>query len=231
MNKEKKITVKHYLNVNLKPYIINGEKKYKIYILITNNAHNTKIKSEITESEFSEKEYIKLLKETDNIIKSNIKIETENINKTIELIYKDNKFFTGTIFSQYYNKFRTPLKNIIFIDLAIDENTLQKPFINTIHYWKSNEKFNIKEYKPFLDGYYYDNFINKNINNFSFVLIENINILDIYAGSLLIEKNRKEFVSNFVTFFKDKLSIEDINIILSKIDKEIKRFYQNNNYF
>ena len=40
-----KITVKHYLNTNLKPYVINGDKYYSIYALVTSHRQNTKVKS------------------------------------------------------------------------------------------------------------------------------------------------------------------------------------------
>ena len=58
-----KITVKHYLNTNLKPYIIDGEKYYKIYVLIRADTQNTKIKSDVSSNEYTETEFEKLINE------------------------------------------------------------------------------------------------------------------------------------------------------------------------
>ena len=49
MMKPRKITVKHYLNKNLKPDLIDGLQYYSIYVLIIVNRTNTKTKSIISE--------------------------------------------------------------------------------------------------------------------------------------------------------------------------------------
>ena len=40
-----KITVKHFLNTNLKPYVINKQNYYSIYVFVTANRKTTKLKS------------------------------------------------------------------------------------------------------------------------------------------------------------------------------------------
>ncbi|WP_159517718.1 hypothetical protein [Sunxiuqinia indica] len=81
-----KITVKHYLNKNLKPYIIDNEKYYRIYYLFRYQNRNTKIKSLLNE-ELTEKEYLKVISDANSSIKKRIDNEirfVENIVKSIE---------------------------------------------------------------------------------------------------------------------------------------------------
>lgn len=96
-----KITVKHYLNTNLKPYIVGEDKYYKIYLLIRTNNKNTKLKSVISDDEFTQEEYDEIIKDEDNIINKFIQIETNVYTKIIEQIEIDRKEFDIQILNTY----------------------------------------------------------------------------------------------------------------------------------
>lgn len=93
-----KITVKHYLNTNLKPYMVRGEQYYTIYILITVNRKTTKVPSQEfaelqTEAEFNEllnsNEFDAEAKTIENIIISQLAITADQ--------------FDTQLFSAFYN--------------------------------------------------------------------------------------------------------------------------------
>ncbi|GHS90811.1 hypothetical protein FACS1894203_0340 [Bacteroidia bacterium] len=110
-----KITVKHYLNTNLKPYIINGEKYFTIYALVTANRQNTKVKSKVFNEYYTENDFIEI---TDENNKEDF-ITLQNEAKTIENIANEliNKveIFDTALFSAIYNYFQ----EIFIYDLDI----------------------------------------------------------------------------------------------------------------
>ena len=119
-----KITVKHYLNTNLKPYLVRGEKYYSVYILITVNRKTTKVPSlefgEFqTESDFEDiintPEMINEVQTIENIISS-------------QLDLFDGEFDTQ-LFSAFYNLM--PNYKIGKLDSRIaDLNTYEGKYLN-----------------------------------------------------------------------------------------------------
>jgi len=104
----KKITVNHYLNINLKPYIIGPEKYYKIYFLLRYQNKNTKIKSllniEVTESEYSE-----IITDENNLINKRIKREIVFVEDIIKAIEKINLIFDIKVFNDFWNMATYPI--------------------------------------------------------------------------------------------------------------------------
>jgi len=110
-----KITVKHFLNTNLKPYLINGEQYFSIYALVTANRQNTKVKSKVfneyyTESDFNEivnpksKEDYKLIQDEEKTI-INIASQTLDISNG----------FDTSLFAAIYNYY----ESIFIFDIDI----------------------------------------------------------------------------------------------------------------
>ena len=98
----KKITVNHYLNLNLKPYIIGNEKYYKIYFLLRYQNKNTKIKSLIN-NEFTEAEYSEIINNTSNLLNKRIKREVVLIENIIKAIESLNIVFDISVFNDFWN--------------------------------------------------------------------------------------------------------------------------------
>lgn len=92
-----KITVRHYLNTNLKPYIVDGEKLYSLYFLLRYQNKNTKIKS-LIDVELSEKEYSQVIKDKNNSLNTKIKNEVELVEKIINITDKMNHPFEIKLF-------------------------------------------------------------------------------------------------------------------------------------
>lgn len=94
-----KVTAKHYLNVNLKPYVIRGEKFYPVYVLVTSFRKTTKVKSNVfaelqTESDFEE--LVKSKEAKEEI--ATIELLTETINSITQ------QPFDTVLFSLIYNQ-------------------------------------------------------------------------------------------------------------------------------
>lgn len=114
---ESKITIKHFLNTNLKPYVMNGENYYPIYLLVTAKRRTTKLKS----LEFSE-----LYKESDfkDIFNSTNKEDIQKVNNEIVSLENIARLIIGaiddfnTIFFTAYVKYSNSLT---FWDIEIEE--------------------------------------------------------------------------------------------------------------
>jgi len=111
-----KITVKHYLNTNLKPYIIRGENYYSIYALVIVNRKNTKVKSINFEEIYTEKDF------EDIILEDDLQQEISVIEKICMLILDVLRDFDTTFFSLYY----THVKNIFVGDIEFEEGADDK---------------------------------------------------------------------------------------------------------
>ncbi len=98
-----KITVKHYLNTNLKPYIINGEKYYSIYALITVNRQNTKVKSVFYNEYYTEKDFSEIMDKTNKEDYENIENEETTIKNIINILISEFNDFDFVLFSAIYN--------------------------------------------------------------------------------------------------------------------------------
>ena len=91
-----KITVKHYLNTNLKPYVINGEKYYSIYVLVTANRQNTKIKSVKFNELYTENDFEEIIAESNPYLIDEIAVITNISNLIIESLGEfDTSFFSA----------------------------------------------------------------------------------------------------------------------------------------
>lgn len=127
-----KITVKHYLNVNLKPYVIKGENYYSIYIMVVVNRKNTKVKSISFEELYTEKDFEDIQNEDDNLLKQEVKV----IDKICSLILDVFGEFDTSLFSAYYS-----LLNDMFIDTIDFEGG---PWGCKFDFWsKKQNKFNL----------------------------------------------------------------------------------------
>jgi hypothetical protein len=96
-----KITVKHYLNTNLKPYEMDGEKMYKLYFLLRYNNKNTKIKS-LVNAEMTEKEYNERIKNDSDTLNIQIKNEIIFIEKVVQITEQTKLAFDMKLFSDIW---------------------------------------------------------------------------------------------------------------------------------
>lgn len=93
-----KITVKHYLNTNLKPYMVRGEKYFTVYMLITVNRKSTKIPSKEFGELHTETEFEEL------IISNELDYEAKTVENLIATqLEVCNGDFDTQLFSAYYN--------------------------------------------------------------------------------------------------------------------------------
>lgn len=143
-----KITVKHYLNTNLKSYKINGEDYYSVYILVTANRQNTKVKSIKFNELYTENNYNELIQENNPNLDLEISSITNISNIMIDILGEfDTSFFT-------------------ILYTSSEDNILNK-ILEDCHYVDMYRKYNSAD-----NGYYMFNLARKESNKF------NINILD-----------------------------------------------------
>lgn len=134
-----KITVKHYLNTNLKPYIIKGENYYSIYVMVVINRKNTKVKSISFEELYTENDFEEIQNENNDMIKQEIAV-IENVCLLTQNFLGD---FDASFFSAYYS-----FLHDIFID-EIDFELYKAP--NYHLFSGKNNKLNIAM-EPFIFG-------------------------------------------------------------------------------
>jgi hypothetical protein len=111
-----KITVKHYLNTNLKAYIINGEKYYSIYALVTANRQNTKVKSIAFNEYYTERDFEEINNQNNIEDYTIIKNEEVTIINIASLILNEFETFDTTLFAAIYNYF----KDIFVFELSFE---------------------------------------------------------------------------------------------------------------
>ncbi|AQX13494.1 hypothetical protein [Elizabethkingia meningoseptica] len=95
-----KITAKHFLNTNLKPYLINKEKHYSIYISLVAYRKNTKVKSITFDEYYSEDTFNDIINSVDeydiNLIENEISIITLITELTVSVLKEfDTAFITA----------------------------------------------------------------------------------------------------------------------------------------
>ena len=111
-----KITVKHYLNTNLKPYIINGEKYYTIYALVTANRQNTKVKSKVFNEYYTENDFAEIVDRDNQECYNLLQNEVTTIENIANEIISTIGIFDTALFSAIYNYY-----NEIFVfDIDIE---------------------------------------------------------------------------------------------------------------
>jgi len=101
-----KITVKHFLNTNLKPYIINGERYFSIYALVTANRQNTKVKSKAFNEYYNEKDFAEITNPENKDDSEIIKNEETTIINIANLLISEFESFDTTLFAASYNYFQ-----------------------------------------------------------------------------------------------------------------------------
>lgn len=97
-----KITVNHYLNTNLKPYIVGKERYYKIYFLLRYQNKNTKIRSLVSQDEYTEAEFDAILSDPNDLIKVRIQNEIALIERLITAIEISHIPFDMTVFNDFW---------------------------------------------------------------------------------------------------------------------------------
>ncbi len=117
-----KITIKHFLNTNLKPYVINKQNYYTIYMLITAKRKTTKLKSLVFDEYYTENDFEDIFN-SENIedIKM-IENEISSVNIISKIILSELQEFDTTFLTAFIN------------------------FSNTIDIWKiDNERFRFND--------------------------------------------------------------------------------------
>ena len=94
-----KITIKHYLNKNLKPYKIKDEKYYMVHILITVNRKTTRVRSKIFEEICTEKDF----EEIEKTEQAGIFEESKTIETIIQTQLSMFNEFDTSLFCAFYN--------------------------------------------------------------------------------------------------------------------------------
>lgn len=105
MNKQSKITVKHYLNINLKPKKENGVDKFPVYIQVIFNRKIYKFKSE---NDFFE--YLDSTQLENELFTKFLKTELERVERCVDLISRNNE---KLLTSKDIYRLSKPLNNVI----------------------------------------------------------------------------------------------------------------------
>lgn len=184
MNKESKITVKHYLNTNSKPYTINGINYYSIYILLTAKRQNTKVKSIAFNELYSEKDFDEIInskdKEDTNLITEEISV-LENITN---LVINELKEFDTHFVTAYFNF----LSTIQIWDVDVERFKIDGKQIDFYHKEKNKAGLKLDDYKLL------------KTNN---IIIKGITLYEFFGNSNL------DFLKNFLIDSKIKTNLSD----------------------
>lgn len=186
-----KITVKHYLNTNSKPYVINGESYYSIYILLTAKRQNTKFKSIAFSELYCEKDFEDVMNSEDREDKKLINEEITVLTNIANLVIEELNEFDTHFVTAYFNFIST----IQIWDVETERFSLNGKTID--FYSKEGNKAGIK-----LDEYKL-----QKTNS----IIKGISLYEFFGNS------NQEFIKNFLITNKCKTNIEqtlnDINRI------------------
>ncbi len=96
--KDYKISVKHFLNTNVKPSIINGEKYYPIFLLVTARRKTTKFKSLIFTELYTETMFDEIMTSKDAEDKEMINEELTTMQNIAGLVMSELNEFDTTFF-------------------------------------------------------------------------------------------------------------------------------------
>lgn len=187
-----KITVKHYLNTNLKPYIINGDKYYSMYVLITVNRQNTKIKSNKFNEYYTENDFNEIInnKEDEKLLFDEV-ITIQNI---VSQMIKFTDSFDTLLLSAIYNFY----KNIFIFDIDIQiykNNNLDVDLYN-----KNKNKLGVE-----IDNLFISDFSMKENNS------KGMSLLTWFSNTGQIELRK------FLIDYKCKSDINETIVILNDI--------------
>ncbi len=141
-----KITVKHFLNTNLKPYNINGVKYYSIYLLVTANRQNTKVKSYTYNEYYSENDFIEITNSDNKEDSALLNNEVQTVTTIAEMIINELELFDTALFAAIYNFF----SSIYVFELNLDHIFIDagnKKYIIDLHDKTKNKLgINISDY-------------------------------------------------------------------------------------
>lgn len=98
-----KITIKHFLNTNLKPYVINKENYYSIYLMITGQRKTTKVKSLLFDEYYSESDFENIFNSNNFGDKTLIENEINSVKIICELVTTELKEFDTNFLTAFYN--------------------------------------------------------------------------------------------------------------------------------
>ena len=205
-----KITVKHYLNTNLKPYVIDGEKYYKIYVLIRSNTQNTKVKSDISNAEFTEKEFKKLTSDRNSELSQSIDLETKLIEFIVNKLNDDKKIFTASLYSEYSRRFKTPIGEFIN-----KHNSYHDPLFSA----------RADRYIDFGDRY--EEIVKGNLFAFRDLMAANYEIGDLYMVQWFLGNTKEqieEFYKRYLTIENPEMKELKIKSNIQQLEREIKSF-------
>ena len=195
-----KITIKHFLNTNLKPYIINKQNYYTIYLLITANRKTTKLKSLVFDEYYTENDFEEIFNSDSRADRQMIENELNAINIIAEVTIEALAEFNTSFLTAYIN------------------------FSNSISVWKPDVELKINKKSTFannsifnigIDSIYTEIGKDKEITIFEFFNLESQNI-----AMKLLEKNN---IKNPITVLRD------INKIIFYTSIEYFRWYVEGN--
>lgn len=115
-----KISVRHFLNTNLKPYIINGDRYFSIYALITAIRQNTKVKSKAFSEYYTENDFAEIVNPENKEDSEILKNEEATIINIASLLIHEFDVFDTTLFAAVYNYYQ----EIYIFDLDIESTDL-----------------------------------------------------------------------------------------------------------
>ena len=227
-----KITVKHYLNTNLKPYVINGEKYFSIYALVTANRQNTKIKSKAFNEYYTENDFKEISNPENKEDYNTLKNEEDTIMSIASLIVDEIGLFDTTLFAGVYNYFQS----IYVYDLDVEMYQIEDDKHVNI-FTPTKNKLGIDISELFSADYSLKENQNKGMSLYTWFSTKNQNELDLLLGTLKgknISKDEAISVLNRIIFYQsfDKLSwiFKGSNKFMSLIDKYYNIFEMPENY-
>ena len=195
-----KITIKHFLNTNLKPYLINKQNYYSIYLLITANRKTTKLKSLVFDEYYTESDFDDIFNSENEIDKNMVDNELKAINTISEITIEALAEFNTSFLTAYIN------------------------FSNSISVWKPDAEIKINNKSTFTNNSIFkvgiDNIFteigkDKEITIFEFYNLESQNIA--------IEFLEKNNIQN------PKTVLQDINKIIFYTSIEYFHWYVEGN--
>ncbi len=110
-----KITAKHFLNTNLKPYLINKEKHYSVYISLVAYRKNTKVKSIVLDEYYNENTFNEIINSSDEYDINLIENEINTISLITEISVEVLKEFDTAFITSYFK-----FSSLINIDSSIE---------------------------------------------------------------------------------------------------------------
>ncbi len=182
-----KITVKHFLNTNIKPYYISGEPYYGVYVLIIVSRQNTKVKSLIFNELYREIDFNELL------ISNEIELEKSIIENFVPLLIEYFNVFDTSLFTSFFNFISTIHVRDINIEFI---NTNTKTLVLSS---KELNKFNIDLNYYFFSEYSQSINMTKGMSIYNWFSSENEKELQKY---LINKKCKIDIKETIEVFFK-----------------------------